>query len=249
MIVAIHQPHYLPWLGYLHRMARADAFVLLDHVQFERRNYQNRTMIRINDEARWLTVPVIQHSQKERILDKEVDNRLESAGKFWSHAHYATMRHAYREAAFFGAYAPQFKQLLETRFERLVDLNQAGLDLLRAAFGITTPLIRSSELGVEGARGDLILNICRAAGADTLMVGFGGSRGYLDADAFARAGVRIVHHQFTHPEYPQCGAKAAQVANAPAPFLRGLSAVDMLFNCGPQSAELLLADRALAKAA
>ena len=244
MIVAIHQPHFLPWLGYLHRMAQADAFVLLDHVQFERRNYQNRTMIRMNDEARWLTVPVIQHSQKERIVDKEVDNRLEGA-KWWSSIHFATLRHAYREAGFFGAYAAQFRRLFETRFERLVDLNQAGLDLLREAFGIRTPLVKSSELAVEGARGDLILNICRAVGADTLLVGFGGSRGYLDVDAFARAGVRIAPHQFTHPEYAQRGTKGAEAG----PFLRGLSAVDMLFNCGPRSGELLLADRQLARAA
>ena len=243
MIIAIHQPHYLPWLGYLHRMAQVDAFVLLDHVQFERRNYQNRTMVRMNDEARWLTVPVIQHSQKERIADKEVDNRLEAAGKWWSPAHFNTLRHAYREAGFFAAYQAQFKQLFETRFDKLVDLNQAGLDLLRAAFGITTPLVKSSALAVEGARGDLILNICRAVGADTLMVGFGGSRGYLDVDAFKRAGITITYHQFTHPEYPQCATKEA------APFLRGLSALDMLFNCGPQSRELLLAERALAKAA
>ncbi|HEX6155556.1 MAG TPA: WbqC family protein [Burkholderiales bacterium] len=244
MIIAIHQPHFLPWLGYLHRMAQVDAFVLLDHVQFERRNYQNRTQIRMNDEARWLTVPVIQLSQKERIVDKQVDNRLEGS-KRWSSVHFTTLRHAYGASAFFGAYAAQFKQLFETRFERLVDLNQAGLDLLREAYGIRTPLLRSSELAVEGARGDLILNICRALGADTLLVGFGGSRGYLDADAFRRAGVGIAYHQFTHPEHPQCAAKAADAA----PFLRGLSAVDMLFNCGPQSRELLLAPRALAKAA
>ena len=243
MIIAIHQPHYLPWLGYLHRMAQVDAFVLLDHVQFERRNYQNRTMVRMNDEARWLTVPVIQHSQKERIVDKEVDNRLEAAGKWWSPTHFATLRHAYREAGFFAAYQAQFKQLFETRFEKLVDLNQAGLDLLREAFAITTPLVKSSELAVEGARGDLVLNICRALGADTLMVGFGGSRGYLDVDAFKRAGVAVTYHQFTHPEYPQCATKEG------APFLRGLSAVDMLLNCGPRSRELLFADRALAKAA
>ena len=105
--------------------------------------------------------------------------------------------------------------------------------------------MKSSELAVEGARGDLILNICRALGADALMVGFGGSRGYLDTDAFARAGVRIVQHQFTHPEYPQCGTKGGEAA----PFLRGLSAIDMLFNCGPRSRELLLADRTLAQAA
>ncbi|MFL6564043.1 MAG: WbqC family protein, partial [Burkholderiales bacterium] len=59
MIIAIHQPHFLPWLGYLHRMAQVDAFVLLDHVQFERRNYQNRADILLEDEALWLTVPVV----------------------------------------------------------------------------------------------------------------------------------------------------------------------------------------------
>jgi hypothetical protein len=239
MIVGIHQPHFLPWLGYLHRMAQVDAFVVLDHVQFERRNYQNRTMIRMNDEPRWLTVPVMQRSQKERIVDKEVDNRLEGP-KWWSSTHFLTLRHAYRQAAFFDTYAPPLRQLFETRYARLVDLNQATLDLLREAFGIRTPLLKSSELGVEGARGDLILNICRAVGADTLLAGMGGSRSYLDAQAFARAGVSIKYHDFKHPEYAQCGE---------APFIKGLSAIDMLFNCGPQSRDLLFNRPAELKAA
>lgn len=78
------------------------------------------------------------------------------------------------------------------------------------------------------------MNICKAVGGDTLIAGFGGSRGYLDAEAFARAGVRVTFHEFTHPEYPQCGK---------APFARGLSAIDMLFNCGPQSREWLFHER------
>jgi hypothetical protein len=224
MIIAIHQPHFLPWLGYLHRMAQVDLFVLLDHVQFERRNYQNRTMIRLEDQSRWLTVPVVQRSQKERILDKEVDNTLDGS-KRWGANHFATLRHAYRDAGFFDTYAPELKRLFDASFGRLVDLNQAGLDILRDAFGITTPLARSSELAVEGARGDLILNICRAVGAKKYMVGFGGSRGYLDADAFAAAGVEIVLHEFQHPEYQQCGK---------GPFIKGLSAIDMLLNVGPR---------------
>jgi hypothetical protein len=229
MKVAIHQPHFLPWLGYLHRMAQADLFVLLDHVQFERRNYQNRTMIRLNDRSHWLTVPVVQSSQKERIVDKRVDNRLDGT-KWWSANHFATLRHAYRAAPHFEGYAPRFKQLFDTQWQRLADLNQAGLELLREAYGITTPLARSSELGVEGARADLIMNICRAVGADTLIAGFGGSRGYLDVEAFARAGVRVSFHEFEHPEYPQAGK---------APFIRGLSAIDLLFNCGAQSRDWL----------
>ena len=239
MKAAIHQPHFLPWLGYLHRMAQADVFVLLDHVQFERRNYQNRTMIRMNDQGHWLTVPVVQHSQKERIVDKQVDNRLDGT-KWWSANHFATLRHAYRAAPFFNAYAAEIKRLFDTPWERLVDINQAGLDILRNAFGITTPLVRSSELGVDGARGDLIFNVCKAVGADTLIAGLGGSRGYLDIEGFARGGVQVAFHEFQHPEYPQCGK---------APFLRGLSALDMLFNCGPSSRERLFDERTPSKRA
>ena len=229
MIVAIHQPHFLPWLGYLHRMASADLFVLLDHVQFERRNYQNRTHIRVDGAARWLTVPVIQRSQKERITEKLIDNRF-GGKRAWALSHYATLRHAYRAAPHFPRYAAALRRLYDTRWERLVDLDHAFLDLLREAFDIRTPLARSSELAVDGARGDLILDICRAVGADTLLAGLGGSRDYLDVRAFARAGVRIEFQRFVHPVYRQCDG---------APFEPGLSSLDLLLNCGPRSAELL----------
>lgn len=221
MIVTIHQPHYLPWLGYLHRMASADLFVLLDHVQFERGNYQNRAMVRVNGAAKWLTVPVAQRSQKERILDKHIDWTDDVGEK-----HFLTLRHSYAEAAFFRDHARELRRIYETRWPRLVELNDALLGFLRDAFGIHTPLVRSSRLGVDGAKGELILNICRAVGADTLLVGLGGSRHYLDRDAFARAGVRLEYQSFSHPQYPQCG---------PQPFIPGLSAVDMLFNCGRQT--------------
>jgi hypothetical protein len=232
MVIAIHQPHFLPWLGYLHRMAHAELFILLDHVQFERRNYQNRTMIRIDDAVRWLTVPVLQRSQKERIVDKRIDNSSEGP-RWWGPNHYSTLRHAYRDAGFFSLYAPELKRLFDTRFSRLTDVNQAMLDFLREAFYIRTPLARSSELGVNGAKAELILNLCKAVGADTLLAGFGGSRRYLDLNEFAAAGVRVVWHDFKHPIYRQCGSAA---------FTPGLSALDLLFNCGPQSRAILLGE-------
>lgn len=234
MIVAIHQPSYLPWLGYLDRMARADLFVVLDHVQFERGNFQNRTMIRMNGrdgpEQRWLTVPVVQRSQKERILEKEIDNRREGA-RAWGPIHLATLRHAYRDAPHAGRYMGALKDILEARWERLVDLDMALLELLRGALGIRTPLVKSSELGAEGMKSGLILNICRAVGADVFLGGMGGSRRYLDAAAFERAGVGVQWQAFRHPVYPQRGG---------APFVAGLSALDLLFNCGPQSRAIAL---------
>jgi hypothetical protein len=227
MIVAIHQPSYLPWLGYLDRMASADLFVVLDHVQFERGNFQNRTMIRMNGEARWLTVPVVQRSQKERIVEKEIDNRARA----WGPVHFSTLRHAYRDAPCFGLYANVLKEIFDARWERLVDLDMALLGLLRDILGIHTPLVKSSELGVEGMKSELILNLCRELGAGVFLGGMGGSRRYLDAAAFERAGIGVQWQAFRHPVYPQCGA---------APFVPGLSALDLLFNCGARSRAVLL---------
>ena len=220
MLVAIHQPHYLPWLGYLHRMVQADLFIVLDHVQFERGNYQNRTMVRVNGAPHWLTVPVVQRSQKERIVEKTIDN-----SQPWAATHFETLRRAYG-----GAATAALKSIYETPWERLVDLNAALLELLREAFAIRTPLVNSSELDVAGAKSELVLNLCKAVGADALLVGLGGSRTYLDRAAFAEAGIALAFQQFNHPVYPQHGT---------APFSAGLSAVDLLFNCGPDGSRWL----------
>jgi hypothetical protein len=231
MLVAIHQPNFLPWLGYFDRMIEADLFVLLDHVQFERRNYQNRALVRLEDEARWLTVPVVQLSQKERIIDKRVDNPADASGtRWWGPNHFNTLRYAYRKAPFFDAYAPRLREILTARWDKLVDLNIALLDFARDALQITTPMKRSSELDVAGQRSGLLLNVCQRVGASAFLGGMGGSRGYLEMDAFDAARMGVKWQEFAHPEYPQCGA---------APFIKGLSVVDLLFNCGPESAEIL----------
>ncbi|CAG4882933.1 conserved protein of unknown function [Georgfuchsia toluolica] len=230
MIVALHQPHFLPWLGYLERMVQADLFIVLDHVQFERRNYQNRTRILVNGLGHWLTVPVQQHSQQELILDKRINNPPLEDSRWWGTNHSQTLRHAYRDAPFVEYYLPALKELLESRWDHLVDLNMATLDFLRDALAISTPMVRSSELGVSGSKSELILNLCRAAGADTYLAGMGGSRDYLDRAAFARANIELAWQDFRHPRYAQCGG---------GEFVAGLSAVDALFNQGPHSRSFL----------
>lgn len=230
MIVAVHQPHFLPWLGYLDRMRQADLFVVLDHVQFERRNYQNRTRILVDGRPQWITVPVQQHSQQERIIDKRLDNPPPGEARWWGPNLARTLRHAYRDAPFLEDYAADLCGILESRWERLADIDRASVDFLRDAFGIRTPLVMSSELDVPGTKSQLILNLCLAAGADTYLAGLGGSRHYLDRDAFAEAGVDIAWQAFEHPRYRQAGG---------GEFVAGLSAVDLLFAEGPRSAALL----------
>lgn len=230
MLVAIHQPHYVPWLGYLDRMARADLFIILDHVQFERRNYQNRTMIRLEGEERWLTVPVVQVSQKERIIDKRIDNS-EDGTRAWGPTHFKTLKYAYRKAPHFAMYEERLRAILEAPWDRLVDLDLAMLDFLREAFQVCTPLRRSSEMKAEGSRSELLMNLCLEVGPGTTFLGgIGGSRRYLDLEAFAGAGIGVQWQDFKHPAYTQCGDGA---------FIPGLMSLDFLFNCGPAAAEEL----------
>jgi hypothetical protein len=230
MLIAIHQPHYIPWLGYLDRMRKADLFIILDHVQFERRNFQNRTTIRLEGQAKLLTVPVVQLSQKERIIDKLVDN-TEQGSRAWGPTHFKTLKYAYRKAPHFQAYEPRLRDILEARWDKLVDLDLAMLDFVREAFEIRTPLKRSSEMSAQGARSELLLNLCSEVGPGSAFLGgLGGSRKYLDHAAFAAANVGVHWQDFAHPAYPQCGD---------APFLPGLMSLDLLFNCGPLAREVL----------
>ncbi|HET7728977.1 MAG TPA: WbqC family protein [Usitatibacter sp.] len=230
MLIAIHQPHYIPWLGYLDRMIKADLFIVLDHVQFERRNFQNRTTILCEGQPKLLTVPVVQLSQKELIIDKQVDN-TDQGSRAWGPTHFKTLRYAYRKAPFFEHYAPRLQGILEARWDKLIDLDLAMLDFVRDAYGILTPVKRSSEMKPEGAKSELLLNLCREVGAgSTFLGGLGGSRHYLDHDAFAAAGIGVEWQKFQHPQYAQCGD---------GPFVPGLMSLDMLFNLGPAAAELL----------
>jgi hypothetical protein len=211
-------------------MQKADLFILLDHVQFERQNYQNRVMIKTGEGPRWITVPVFQASQHERLIDKTIDNHNEGRSR-WGRTVYQTIQYAYQGAPFFKSYAPQIHEVFEARWDNLMDLNLKLLDILRDALGIRTQMVRSSELNIPGQKNELILGLCREVGAKTFLGGMGGCRDYLDMDAFQQAGVNVTWQNFVHPRYAQ--------RPRPENFVEGVSALDLLFNCGPESGSIL----------
>ncbi len=221
--VAIHQPHYLPWLGYLAKLDRADDFVYLDTVQFERSGWQNRNRIKGPQGAQWLTVPV-RHRFGQRIADVEIP---EADG--WRRKHRQALATHYGGAPHFTAAWPALETLYAARWERLADLAVASVECLARLLGIRCPTARASALGElpEEPTARLVA-ICRHLGADTYLAGAGGP-GYMDMDAFARAGIRVLVQDYRHPEYPQ----------RYGPFVPHLAAVDLLCNAGPESLPVL----------
>lgn len=218
MKVSIHQPQYWPWVPYLDKIAASDAFVVLDSVDFQKNGLQNRNQIKNAAGALWLTVPVRQ-KLGQRLVDVEID------GSAWKRKHWATIEQNYRRAPHFARYEPELKALYDAPWERLVDLNLRVLELLRGWLGIGTKILRSSEMKATGSASELVLALCREAGATTYLSGTG-AKAYLDEAAFKAAGIDVVW-QASAP------ARTYQQQHPAAGFVPGLSALDALLNCGP----------------
>ncbi len=223
MIVAIHQPEHLPWLGFFHKMALCDLYVVLDSVQFTKNNYQNRNRLIGQDGlVFWSTVPIrmVGHTEK-RIADMELDNAQPWQRKTWGR-----IVEAYRRHPYFNALAPELELIFMGGHKRLVDFNLDLIEYFRHQLGIGVPMVRSSSMVVDGKRSELLLSICKSLGADTYLSGPSG-RNYLEIDFFVASGVAIDYHVFEHPIY-----------SAPN-FQPYLSTLDLLFNHGPKSREIL----------
>jgi hypothetical protein len=220
---AIHQPEYFPWLGFLDKARRADVLVLLDDAQFDRSSLQHRARLAGANGLLWLTLPFV-HRFPQRI------DEVELAGDRWRGKHWKSVVSAYGRAAGFPDAAPVLEAFFARPFARLVDVTVASVELLLAAFGVTTRVVRSSALGVPGARAARVLALCRALGATRYLSGRTGAS-YLDAAAFAEAGVAVEVQAFTAPDVPR-----------PRPLpegTRGLSALDAWLCAGAAAPALL----------
>jgi hypothetical protein len=230
MIVAAHQPHYMPWLGYLDKLAKADVFVVMDDLQFEPQNYQNRQRLKLPEGPAWLTVPLAHGKQSDRICDKRVE-QCGNTRHGWQHRHWQTLVTHYGATPYFASYAEELRAVFERPWERLVDLDLHMLELARKWLDIRTPLVRSSELDLRGVKTDRIIDMCKKLGARCYLSGGGGSVGYLDAEAIGRSGIGVIWQQFAHPVYSQRYPRVG--------FASHLGFVDLVLNCGRASRDIL----------
>ncbi|MBA3542278.1 MAG: WbqC family protein [Deltaproteobacteria bacterium] len=231
MILGAHQPSYLPWLGYLDKVARSDVFVVMDDLQYESQNFQNRNRIKLNHGAFWLTVPLLRGTQTDRICDKRIDNTGLGGRHHWQRRSWRTIETHYGKAPHFDRYATDLEIVFTRRWDHLLELDLHILDLCRAWFGITGPVVRSSSLHLVGAKTARIIDMCQKVGAKVYLSGRGGSQDYLDVAALASAGITVMWQQFRHPVYPQRYAGLG--------FTSHLGFLDALCNVGPDAAALL----------
>jgi hypothetical protein len=221
--VAIQQPHYLPWLGYLAKWATADLFIFLDTVQFEKQGWQNRNRIKTPEGPRWLTVPV-RARLGMNVAEVEIDTR-----QAWARRHLHAIEHAYARAACFPRYAGALREFYDRAWTRLAPLAVASAGWLAAAVGIATPTRLASELSVAATDPTArLIALCRSVGATVYLAGRDGAS-YMDLAQFQAAGIEVCVQEYTHPVYDQPHGK----------FVPFLSALDLLLTHGDEALTIL----------
>lgn len=227
--MAMHQPNYIPWLGYFHKLARCDVFVYLDTVQFPRgQSFGARNRIKTPNGVAWLTIPVARpHGRDGKVTYAEVG----FADEGWREKHLKTVEMSYRRAPHFDEVFALYRDGLHAG-DTLLDVNLALIESMASLLGLTTTRVRLSELLDEfGQKNTLIAELCVAVGADTYLSGSGGGREYADADELTARGIELAFDEYEPPEHAQLWD---------GPFESGLSVLDPLFNCGADGCRALL---------
>jgi hypothetical protein len=222
-ILTAHQPVLMPWAGFFHKMALADSFVIFDGVQFERHGYSNRVRIKTHKRPKWLTIPV-EHGQP-RLCDARI------VPGNWARKHLKSIEFAYSKAPHFERYWEELEAVysLAADCSTLSDCTRTLMIWLMEKLGIRKRVINATTLGLDGSKSELVLDMCLKMQATTYIFGSQGLH-YADAAAFQAAGVRAVFQAYQHPEYPQLHG----------PFVPGLSVLDLLMNCGPESLDIIM---------
>lgn len=219
--VAIHQPHYFPWLGYLDKMAKVDEFIIMDEVQLTDRSPMVRNkFLQANGASILLSVSVDKKGYRDK---KTCEIRLSDWEKV-SAKHKTFFELNYRKCVGYDEVMALVEPVLTDSYERLIDVEMASMNALRAIFDIHTPLIFQSQIstGDMGKNNDLILNLCINDHADAYLSG-NGARKYMVDDKFLEKGIKVSYQKFQYPIYEQRSSEE---------FVPNLSALDLAFQYG-----------------
>jgi hypothetical protein len=227
MTCVILQPSYIPWRGYFHQIAKADCFIFLDDVQYDKRSWRNRNRIKTPQGPRWLTIPVhAKGCQVEGTLIRDIRICPDTP---WAAKHWNTLEQAYRKTPFFELYAPLLKTFYGNNWEFLSDLTIEMTMSLARELGIrNTVFLRSSSFKAEGSKTDRLVSLLGSVGATHYLTG-PAARAYLEETKLLDAGITLEYVEYSFKDYPQLYP----------PFEGNVSILDLLFMKGPEARRLI----------
>jgi hypothetical protein len=229
---AIHQPNFLPWMGYFSKIATVDTFIFFDSVALSNgKTWTSRSQILVNGKAHWLTLPVLRSGRAgQRICEVELLDFAQNWRKTLK-----TLRHAYGRAPYFDAIFPFLENFEKENFTLLADFNCQFIEAVSRELGLKNQFVRSSSkselMESSDLKTDYIVQTCLAFGVKNYVSGRGGSLLFLEKEKFEDIGISIDFQGFTPEIYPQMNA---------TDFVAGLSILDVLMHCGWEKTQSFL---------
>ena len=214
MIVAAHQPNYVPYLGYFQKMFDCDIFVYLDSLEYSRGGFGARNRIKTAKGVEYLTIP-ISISKNGKYTD------VKFADLRWKTKHLKTIKTNYSKAKYFSEIFKLYESAISTE-GTFVDININLIETFANYLNINNRRIRLSEILFDfGHKSELIIDICNKLGASVYLSG-AGAKVYNDEELFNRNGIKLTYVTYECPIYNQLWGN----------FEANLSILDYLFNCG-----------------
>ena len=221
-VITIRQPGYFPHMGFFKKIQSVDIFVFLDDAQFEKNDWDNRNKIKTLNGDMWLTVPIL-HKFGQKLNQVKIANN-----ENWAEKHKKSIKMNYEKSDFFKDYWEDIDKILTKKWENLIDLNYDLINYFLIKLGITTKVVKSSELNIKKTGSERLLDICKKLSTNTYLSGELG-KNYLNEEIFAEAKINIKYEKFQHPNYKQLGET----------FQPNMSIMDLLFNEGSKSKKIL----------
>ncbi len=217
--VVIHQPDFVPYIGFFQRFLNADLYIVLDHAQFvngSSRAWTHRDKIKTAAGEKWLSISTKKVPRNTAINQVELSTEIN-----WKEKNLQLLDINYKNAPFYREIIPIVEKLYSESCERLAEFNLKSIEMLMELLDIKIPWMLSSNMDPQGSKNELLVDLLQKAEATSYLSGVG-AKAYLEEKPFLDANIKVVWQEFEHPVYPQQFNE----------FIPYLSSLDMLFNCG-----------------
>ena len=232
MILSVMQPTYLPWLGYFSLIDSTDKFIFLDNVKLEKSDWHIRNRIKTKNQALMLSCHV---TTPDGRMSATIENTPYIKAGSWKKKHLKSIYENYNKTVYFAELFPLLSEIFEKdNLNTVAKFNIALIKMLMKYMEIATPTTSSSQLlGVSGIKDERLVSLCEVMRCDIYLSPLG-AKDYIEANTpggeLVSNGINVFYQNFEHPNYIQQKGE----------FISHLSAIDCLFNIGPENTLALI---------
>lgn len=218
VIVGIHQPNFMPWLGYFYKIWKSDVFIFLDDVQFQKTgaSYTNRVSININGESQYLTIPVKREPGTWNI------NQTKFIDQKWKKKIIGNLQANYAKSDYFKQNRDFIFSLIEFETNNLAEYNIKFIEEVSKKLEFNTKFVKSSTFNLSSMSTKRLIDLILLVSGNTYLSGSGGDN-YQDKELYLKSNINLIYNKIPIFEYRQQKTDS---------FNNGLSVIDAIFNIG-----------------